>query len=63
MNNFKKKDFYNMSIIKITTDEVELSSTLETDDIGYWCLLVNGSYQGFCDTKEEVQELYELMSN
>ena len=64
MINFNKQDFTNMSKpVQITSDDIEISSTLETDDVGYWCIIVNGTYQGFCDTEQECQELYELLSD
>jgi len=63
MQNFKKKDFDNMQIIQISEDDVELSSTLESEDAGLWCIIINGSYQGFEDTKEDIEKLYKLMQN
>lgn len=40
-------------IVQIDHDDVERSSTLEAEDAGKWCLLINGAYQGFWDTYEE----------
>lgn len=63
MTNFKDIDFKTMGKpFQLTKDDIELSNTLEHEDIGYWCVLINGTYQGFSDTEEEAAELYELMS-
>jgi hypothetical protein len=43
-------------VFQLTEDDVERSSTLDEDDIGKWCYLVNGCYFGFLDNKEDAQE-------
>jgi len=52
-----------MHIVQINKDDIELSSTLEIEDIGLWCIIINGSYQGFEETKEDIEKLYKLMQN
>ncbi len=44
-----------MPIVQITAGDVERSSTLEVDDIGKWCLVVQGCFLGFYDTRAEAQ--------
>ena len=42
-------------IIQINQQDVERSNSLENKDIGKWCILMNGCYNGFWDTREEAE--------
>lgn len=44
-------------IVQITLEDVERSSTLEPEDIGKWCVVIAGTFQGFCDTRAEAEAL------
>lgn len=46
---------------QITQDDVDRSSTLDVADIGKWCYLVNGCYQGFHETQAKAAEAIEVL--
>jgi hypothetical protein len=43
-------------IFQITEFDIERSTTLKLSDLGKWCFLNRGCYEGFCDSKEKLQE-------
>ena len=43
-----------MQIFQISLEDVERSSTLEPEDIGLWCFIINGCIQGFARSREEL---------
>ena len=45
-------------IFQIDTTMIERSSTLEPRDIGTWCFLVDGTYQGFYRSRREAERAY-----
>lgn len=42
-------------IVQITEREVQQSLSLNPADIGKWCILMNGCYNGFWNTREEAE--------
>ena len=46
------------AIFQITEEDLEWSSTLEPGDVGLWCWIESGCYQGFCDSREKAEERY-----
>ena len=42
-----------MNVFQLTQVDVERSSTLEPEDVGTWCFIVNGCFFGFFPTREE----------
>ena len=69
MENFYKEDFKSMSAVFQITEETVKSSkvtdveTLDAESIGYWCVLIKNTYQIWADTKEEAEQVRELLSN
>ena len=47
-------------MFQITEEDVERSSSLDKNDIGKWCFIIAGTYQGFCNTREEAEEKMEI---
>jgi len=50
-------------IFQLTEEDVERSSTLEPEDIGKWCYLINGCIMGFHNTKEEAEKGYSSVKH
>ena len=48
-------------IFQIDTTMIERSSTLEERDIGKWCFLVDGTYQGFYRSRREAEKAYRYV--
>lgn len=46
-----------MNIFQITQEDIDRLETLDPDDLGTWCFIVNGCYMGFTETREECEEL------
>ncbi len=43
-------------IFQITEFDIERNSTLEDSDLGKWCFLNKGCYEGFYNSKQKLQE-------
>ncbi|MHC5755432.1 MAG: hypothetical protein ACYTXF_33285 [Nostoc sp.] len=41
-----------MKVFQITQADIDRSSTLEAEDLGKWCYIVQGAMQGFFSTEE-----------
>lgn len=42
-------------IVQINETIVQSSSVLQEKDIGKWCILIDGCYNGFWETKAEAE--------
>ncbi|MFN6475341.1 hypothetical protein [Nostoc sp. DedQUE07] len=50
-----------MKVFQITQADIDISSTLEPDDLGKWCYIVQGTFQGFFSTEEAAIASYEYV--
>lgn len=53
-----------MAVVQLTAEDIERSSTLEPQDQGKWCFIVNGTLLGFfverADAERRVAQLVAL---
>ena len=42
-----------LPVFQLTGEDVARSSTLDPEDVGKWCFLMNGCIMGFFDSHEE----------
>ena len=56
MSDFTQEDFM---VFQVSQDDVDRSSTLDQDDLGKWCFVLNATIQGFCSTQSEALALYQ----
>lgn len=42
-----------LPVFQLTEEDVVRSSTLDPEDVGKWCFLMNGCIMGFFDSREE----------
>jgi hypothetical protein len=50
-----------MHIFQIEQDMVMRSETLEEQDIGKWCWIKNGYFEGWATSKEQAEERYRII--
>lgn len=51
------------TIVKISEEDVERSSTLEPEDIGKFCLVINGTFQGFWESKPDQETINKILGD
>lgn len=44
-----------LQLVQLTEEDVKHSSTLDPEDAGKWCFIVQGCLMGFFDTREEAE--------
>ena len=44
-----------LQLVQLTEEDVRRSSTLDPEDAGKWCFIVQGCIMGFFDTREEAE--------
>jgi hypothetical protein len=44
-------------VFQVTEADVERSTTLEADDVGRWVFLCAGTLQGFCESRDECEQI------
>jgi hypothetical protein len=53
-----------LPITQIHEDDLVRSAKLDRDDIGKWCFIMCGTYQGFYDSLQEAQDrVNQLMTD
>lgn len=50
-----------MTIFQITQADIDVSSTLEAEDLGKWCFICQGCIVGFFLTQEKAITSYEYV--
>lgn len=51
------------NLFQLTAEHIDRSDTLEAEDIGKWCFVLNGCFQGFWTDYEEAQKAMKQIFN
>jgi len=46
-----------MDVFQLTQADIDRSSTLDAEDVGTWCFIINGCFFGFFPTREAAERL------